>query len=122
MNRNEKLSNSAVGIASRYGLDGLGFKSRWRPEVFCFPETVHMVPGAYLVDTVDSPLHPPPGVKRPGRDIDHSPPSSAEIKNEWSFTSASPVGLHDMYIDILFFIKAWLLSELPSKAWPPKLV
>jgi hypothetical protein len=25
-----------------------------------------------------------PGVKRPGHEADHSPPSSAEIKNEWS--------------------------------------
>jgi hypothetical protein len=27
------------------------------------------------------------GVKRPGRDADHSPPSSAEVKNAWSYTS-----------------------------------
>jgi len=27
------------------------------------------------------------GVKRPGRDVDHSPPSSAELKNIWSYTS-----------------------------------
>jgi hypothetical protein len=27
------------------------------------------------------------GVKQPGREADHSPPSSAEIKNEWSYTS-----------------------------------
>jgi hypothetical protein len=41
--------------------------------------------------------HPPPiqwvpgvislGVKRPGRKADHSPPSSAEVKNAWSYTS-----------------------------------
>ena len=28
------------------------------------------------------------GVKRPGREFDHSSPSSAEVKNEWSYTSA----------------------------------
>jgi hypothetical protein len=28
------------------------------------------------------------------RDIDHSPSSSAEVKNEWSYTSASPIYLH----------------------------
>jgi hypothetical protein len=28
------------------------------------------------------------GVKRPGREADHSPPSSAEVKNAWSYTSA----------------------------------
>jgi hypothetical protein len=28
-----------------------------------------------------------PGAKRTGREIDHSPPSSAEVKNKWSKTS-----------------------------------
>jgi hypothetical protein len=28
------------------------------------------------------------GVKRPEREADHSPPSSAEVKNAWSYTSA----------------------------------
>jgi len=27
------------------------------------------------------------GAKRPGRETDHSSPSSAEVKNMWSFTS-----------------------------------
>jgi len=26
-------------------------------------------------------------IKRPRREADHSPPSSAELKNEWSYTS-----------------------------------
>jgi hypothetical protein len=29
----------------------------------------------------------PLGVKRPGREADHSPPSSAKVKNAWSYTS-----------------------------------
>jgi hypothetical protein len=28
-----------------------------------------------------------PGIKRPRREADHSPPSSAEDKNAWSYTS-----------------------------------
>jgi hypothetical protein len=28
-----------------------------------------------------------PGVKRPGREADHSPQSSAVVKNAWSYTS-----------------------------------
>jgi len=28
-----------------------------------------------------------PGLKRSGRDVDHSAPSSADVKNEWTFTS-----------------------------------
>jgi hypothetical protein len=28
-----------------------------------------------------------PGVKRPGREVDHSPPTSADIKKMWIYTS-----------------------------------
>jgi hypothetical protein len=34
-----------------------------------------------------------PGVMRSGRDADHPPPSSAEVENEWSYTSIHPLGL-----------------------------
>jgi hypothetical protein len=30
------------------------------------------------------------GIKRPGREADHSPPSSSEIKIVWSYTSTPP--------------------------------
>jgi hypothetical protein len=44
-----------------------------------------------LIDT-QHPIQWVPGtlslwVKRPGREADHSPPSSAEVKNAWSYTS-----------------------------------
>jgi hypothetical protein len=35
-----------------------------------------------------------PGVRRSDREADHSLPSSAMIKNEWSYISAPPVHLH----------------------------
>jgi len=31
-----------------------------------------------------------PGVKWPGRELKHSPPCRAVVKNEWSYTSAPP--------------------------------
>jgi hypothetical protein len=34
------------------------------------------------------------GVKRPGREADHSPPSRAEVKNAWSYTSTPSIRLH----------------------------
>jgi hypothetical protein len=34
-----------------------------------------------------------PGVKRPGRNADHPPPSSAEVRKEYSYTSTQPLGL-----------------------------
>jgi hypothetical protein len=36
---------------------------------------IHWAPGALFL-----------GVKRPGREVDHSPPCSAEVKNAWSYT------------------------------------
>jgi hypothetical protein len=33
---------------------------------------------------------PSPGVKQPGREADHSPPASAEVKKMWIYTSTPP--------------------------------
>jgi hypothetical protein len=50
----------------------LGLDSWWRPGIFLFTTVSRMALG----------------VKQPGRETDHSPPSSAEVKNVWSYTSA----------------------------------
>jgi len=34
------------------------------------------------------------GLKRPGRESDHSPPHSAEVKKAWGYTSTPPIRLH----------------------------
>jgi hypothetical protein len=39
-----------------------------------------------------------PGLKRPGREADHSPPSSAKVKNAWSYTSIPPIRLHGVVL------------------------
>jgi hypothetical protein len=81
---------SSVGIATDYGLDGLGIEKRI-PVGARFFAHVQTGPGA----------HPPsctmgtgsfPGIKRPGRGADHPPPSSVEVENEWSYTSKPPLG------------------------------
>jgi hypothetical protein len=54
-----------------------------------------------------------PGVKRPGREADHSPQSTAEIKNAWSYTSTPQyifmvwclVKLRDNFTLLYFTIK-----------------
>jgi hypothetical protein len=48
-----------------------------------------------------------PGVKRPGREADHSPPTSAEVKNTWLYTSTPPY----VYISVRF------LSPFPFSQW-----
>jgi len=39
-----------------------------------------------------------PGVKEPGREAEQSPPSSAEVKNAWSYTSTLPMRLHGVVL------------------------
>ena len=48
-----------------------------------------------------------PGVKRPGREAIHSPPPIAQVKNEWSYTSAPPIFLHSIDSD-KFTLYCWL--------------
>jgi hypothetical protein len=38
------------------------------------------------------------GVKRPEREADHSPPSRAEVKNAWSYTSTPQITLHGVVL------------------------
>jgi hypothetical protein len=53
------------------------------------------------------PTHPPiqwvqavlsPGVKQLGHEADHSPPSSAEVKNVWGYTSTPLIHLNGMVL------------------------
>ena len=65
---------SSVSIVTDYGLDGPGIESRWG-EIFRRPDRPWGPPSL---------LHNgfrvfPGGRKRPGRDADPSPPSSAEV-------------------------------------------
>jgi hypothetical protein len=72
------VRDSSVGIATRYGLDGPGIEYRCRAR---FSAPVQIGPGAhpasYTMGTGSF-----PGVKRPGRGVDHSPPFSAEVKEK----------------------------------------
>jgi hypothetical protein len=68
--------DSSVGIATRCGLDVPGIESRWGAR---FSAPVQTGPGAYPASYTMG-TGPFPGVKRPGRDVDHPPQSSAVIK------------------------------------------
>jgi hypothetical protein len=71
--------DSSVGIATGYRLDCPEIESRpVGARVFVH---VHTGPVAYPAScTMGTGSFP--GVKRPGRGVDHSPPSSAEVENE----------------------------------------
>jgi hypothetical protein len=67
---------SSVSIATGYGLDGPEIESRWGRD---FPR-----PSRAALGPTQPPRHRVPGrsrgVKRPGRGVDQSPTSSAEVK------------------------------------------
>ena len=68
--------DSSVGIATRYGLDSPGIESRWGARFSASVQTGSEAnPASYTMGTGSF-----PGVKRPGRGVDHPPPSGAEIK------------------------------------------
>jgi len=78
---------SSVGIVTDYGLDGPG-SNPGGDEIFRQSRSalgptqppVKWVPGLYR------------GKVRPGRDAGHSPPSSAAVMEQYSYTSAHRVG------------------------------
>jgi len=70
--------DSAVGIATSYGLEGPGIESWWRRD-FTHPSRLALVP-------TQPPIHREPGlfpgVKRPGLGVGHPPPLAPRLKKE----------------------------------------
>jgi hypothetical protein len=79
----EQLSVIALG----YGLDDWGFESGRCWKFFSSPPCPDRFwgPPSLLSNEYQGALSL--GVKRPEREAGHSPPSSAEVKNVWSYTS-----------------------------------
>jgi hypothetical protein len=71
--------DSAVGIAIGYGMDdpGVGVRVPVGSRIFSPPRRLNRLWG----------------VKRQGREADHSPPTSAEVKKTWIYTSTPPYAL-----------------------------
>ena len=44
------------------------------------------------------------GIKRPGPEVNSSPPSSAAVKNDWSYTSIPPIRLPGVDTDTYFTV------------------
>ena len=76
------------GIATRYGLDGPGIKSRWGER---FSAPVQTGTGAHPAScTMGTGSFP--GVKRLGRDVDHPPPSKCRGHERVGLYFYSPSG------------------------------
>jgi hypothetical protein len=80
--------DGVVGIATCYELDGPGIESRWRRVFRTRPDRPWGPPGLLCSGCRVS----FPGVKRPGRGVNHLPPSSAEVKERVELHLYSPSG------------------------------
>jgi hypothetical protein len=83
--------DSAVGIATGYGLDdgGVGVRVPIGLRIFTSPSRPDRLWGPpNLLFKGYRELFPE--VRRPGREADHSPPYSAEVKKTWIYTSTPP--------------------------------
>jgi hypothetical protein len=82
--------DSVVGRATGYGLDDRGVGVRV-PVVQEF-SLLHVVQtgSGSSPNLLSSTGALSPGIKRPGREADHSPPASAEVKKLWNYTTTTP--------------------------------
>ena len=99
--------DTVVNTAPSYGLDGSGFEPRWGARssapVLTGPGT-H--PASYTVGTGYF-----PGLKRPGRGVDHPPQLEPKLKKEQSNTSILPLCLHGMlWSDLYLYGSKWHFS------------
>jgi len=76
-----------LGFDSWQGLGIFLFTTASRMALGPTQYPIQRVPGAFSL-----------GIKRPGREGNHSPPSSADVKNAWSYTSTPPTRLHGMLL------------------------
>jgi hypothetical protein len=110
-----------VRISHRWTIGALGFDSRREPGIFLFTTASRTALG---------PIQPPIqwvrgalslGVRRPGREADRSPPSSAEIKDAWRYNSTPPRRLHGVVLSeaegqfYLYLIILDIITIKPNK-------
>jgi hypothetical protein len=72
------VHHEEASIATGNGLDGKGFDSRQGQEIFLYSTSSRLTLGPTKPQL---PIQWVPGIKRQGREANHLPPSSAEVKN-----------------------------------------
>jgi hypothetical protein len=81
--------STGAGIAQQYrqGLGIVLITTASRSALGPTQTPIQWVPGALSL-----------GVKRPGREADQSPPTSAEVRNAWSYTSTPPTRIYGVVL------------------------
>jgi hypothetical protein len=90
--------HSSVGIVTWLRAGRSGFESQQGLKIFLFATSSRPALGPTQPPIQGVPGALSMGVRRLGREADHSSPSSAEVKNAWSCISTPPVRLHGVVI------------------------
>jgi hypothetical protein len=85
-------------MAPKLWVGRAGFDSRQGQGIFLLTIAFRLALGPIQPPLQGVPQALPSRVKRPLRESDHSPPSNAEVKNEWIYTSTPPVRLHGVVL------------------------
>jgi hypothetical protein len=83
-----------IRIVTKLCAGRLGFGIVQEQGIFLYLTASRMTLGSTQPPIQRAPGALSPAVKRPGREVDHSPPPSAEVKNAWSCTSNPPIRLN----------------------------
>jgi hypothetical protein len=88
--------DSSVSIVTGYGLDdrGVGVRVPVALRIFSSPRRPDRFSGPSSVLTYRN-----RGVKRPARETDHPPPTSAEVKKMWIYISTPSLRLHGVVLN-----------------------
>jgi hypothetical protein len=97
-------------------MDGPGIESRWVENFHTYPDRpcgpLSLLYNGYRVF--------PGGKLRPGRAADHSPPSSAEGMEEYTYNSIHPLGhtgpVKGITLPLLTYVRSWVESR--AMVWP----
>ena len=92
--------DSSIDISTIYGPDGPGSESRWGPR---FSAPIQAGPGAhpssYKMGTGST-----PGVKPPGRGVNHPLPSSSEVKERLELYLYPHLDFHGLFLGQTFYL------------------
>jgi hypothetical protein len=92
------IINNVVGIVTGYGLvdGGFGVQVLVGSRIFSVSSRRALGPTQPPIEWVLGAFSP--GVKRQGREADHSPPTGAEVKKMWIYTP-TPIHLHGVVLN-----------------------
>jgi hypothetical protein len=82
-----RLRDGRPGFDSRYGQGVFLFTTASKTTLEPTQPPIQWLPGALS-----------PRIKRPGREVNHTPPPSAEVKNGWSYTYTPLIRLHGVML------------------------